>query len=453
MLRSFRVANHRSIRDEQELSFEPVYDKSGGVLPVAAVFGANASGKSNLLDALSWMRDAVLTSFAGWQPGSGVSRSPFRLDPESATSPSGYCVEVVVGGLRYSYGMEVDDRRVRHEWLYSYPHGRRRVIFERNDVGIRLGSTVPEHRARAESLQRQTRDNALFLTVAALHDLAEVQPLYRWFRNAVGFGPLDATSVAEEDLIQRLRTDDRDRTVALIRAADLGIVDVTVGQADIDLRLTAGLLNELIDRGLIQTTHRKRRFLAGERIDKDVLDQVLSEEFKVSVRDLIESRDPGARPRLMFRHGASAVALGIEDQSAGTRSWLGLASQALRTLDSGGLLVVDEVDASLHPYLTAELVSLFRSTAIETTGAQLLFTTHDATLLDEDVLARDEIWFVEKDAGSGATRLYPLAEFHPRKNENTRGRYLAGSYGAVPVLARGAFRDALSSRRTTDDAA
>ena len=125
MLRSFRVANHRSIRDEQELLFDPAYDKSTSVVPVAAVFGANASGKSNLLDVLRWLRDAVLTSFAAWQPGSGIPRTPFRLDPHAAELPSSCCVEILVAGLRYSYGIEVDDDKVRQEWLYSYPHSRR----------------------------------------------------------------------------------------------------------------------------------------------------------------------------------------------------------------------------------------------------------------------------------------------------------------------------------------
>jgi AAA15 family ATPase/GTPase len=135
--------------------------------------------------------------------------------------------------------------------------------------------------------------------------------------------------------------------------------------------------------------------------------------------------------------------LSWEDQSAGTRGWISLVSHALNALANGGLLVVDEVDASLHPHLTARLIQLFRDAETNTRNAQLLFTTHDATLLDEDTLSRDEVWFVEKDADSGSTRLYPLTDFHPRKNENTEGRYLAGSYGAVPVLSDSAFRDAL----------
>src|SRR5258707_15657281 len=121
VLRSFRVANHKSIRDEVELSLLPAYDKSRPTLPVAGIFGANASGKSNLLDALRWMRLAVEASFAVWGPDVGVPRFPFRIDPTWENKPSLYCVEAIVDGVRTTYGFQVDDERVLEEWLYVYP--------------------------------------------------------------------------------------------------------------------------------------------------------------------------------------------------------------------------------------------------------------------------------------------------------------------------------------------
>jgi AAA domain, putative AbiEii toxin, Type IV TA system len=136
MLRSFRVANHKSIKDEQELLLVPAYDKSRPVVPVAGIYGANAAGKSNLLDALRWMQYAVRSSYAEWEPDAGVPRTPFRLDPAAAAEPSLFSVELVLDGVRHVYGFEVDHERVREEWLYSYPRRRKRIVFRRG-VDIR----------------------------------------------------------------------------------------------------------------------------------------------------------------------------------------------------------------------------------------------------------------------------------------------------------------------------
>ncbi|BCB76059.1 ATP-binding protein [Phytohabitans flavus] len=450
MLRSFRVENHKSIKDEQELSLLPAYDKSKPVVPVAAIFGANASGKSNLLDALRWLQNAVRTSYAAWEAGSGIPRTPFRLDPKAVEAPSGYAVEIAVDGERYSYGVEVDSERVRSEWLYTYPHNRRRAIFERDDKGLRLGSTVPDYRARAESLDRQTRPNALFLGVAAQNELAEADPAFQWFRKAVVFG--DAGEVLQDEVMARLR-DERGRAsiLALVRAADLGITDVTVSDSATE-RLAAELVDDLVDRGLVnqeilQNTRADLRRLVEAAFDRPLM-EVVWDKFS-------QIRDGGqwiTHPRLLFHHGQNAVGLGLEDQSAGTKSWLALVSHALAVIHSGDLLVVDEVDASLHPHLSARLIDLFRDQETNPRGAQLVFTTHDATLLDEEMLSRDEVWFVEKDADTGATRLYPLTDFHPRKHENTEGRYLAGGYGAIPILSGSDFREAFRPRRGPDEA-
>jgi uncharacterized protein len=463
VLRSFRVENHKSIRDEQELSFLPAYDKSRPVVPVAAIFGANASGKSNLLDALAWMRDAVLSSFTAWRPGSGVPRVPFRLDPAATRRPSLYCVDVVVDHVRYTYGFEVDDDQVREEWLYAYPHNRRRLIFER-DKGIRFGSTVHDHRARGEQVAWHARANALLLTVAAHIDLPEALPMYHWFSNAVSFGDGGA---GDSELVRRLQDDDeRASVLPLIRVADLGIKDVTVEAeivpaelwADVAAELAAAVKDDVVlakpqgsyvPHGAADVAREHGG--NGESVAQ--IEAALRKGAASAVTRLYKERAKHAPAgRLAFHHGGS-IPLGLDDQSAGTRSWIRLVSAALGTLDSGGLLVVDELDASLHPLLAAELINLFREIETNPASAQLLVTTHDPTLLDEDTLRRDEVWFVEKDPDSGATQLFALADFRPRKNENTEGRYLAGAYGAIPVVSDYGFREAMRSRRERDEAA
>lgn len=443
MLRSFRVENHKSIREEQELNLLAAYDKSRPVVPVAAVFGANASGKSNLLDALRWLQAAVLNSFASWQPGAGVPRTPFRLDPKAVAEPSGYSVDVVIDGARYVYGLIVDDERVREEWLFTYPHNRRRVIFERTGDTIRLGSTVPDYRARGDLLAGLTRPNASLLSVAAHVNQVETQPVYNWFRTGLRF--LAASREDPSDtLLARLggSAAQRTRVVDLVRAADLGICDIELvnnpyGEGHDALRIDAVVLMQELQAARKQLHARLRdEDDSGKRVELErevhSVDQRLADVIRTDVMLRASQELP---PRLIFRHGQSAEPFTLADESAGTRAWLSVGGAALDVLDTGAVLVIDELDMSLHPQLAAMLVNLFRDSQANPRSAQLLFTTHDATLLSRETLARDEVWFVEKDVDNGATKLYPLTDFHPRKNENTEGRYLAGGYGAVPVLS------------------
>jgi uncharacterized protein len=183
------------------------------------------------------------------------------------------------------------------------------------------------------------------------------------------------------------------------------------------------------------------------------------EEFAVRVartKALTGGPTSGRRRELFFRHrnGQDGVALSIRDQSLGTQALCDLGIPAFRALDEGLLFVVDELDSSLHPYLTAQLIRLFQSEETNPLGAQLIFTSHDATLLGriqgEEVLHRDNIWFTEKD-DCGATELFPLSDFKPRTEENRERRYLAGRYGAVPIVNDELFAAALAARGDADD--
>ncbi|MCG8922925.1 ATP/GTP-binding protein [Lentzea sp. CC55] len=390
MLRSFRLGNHRSFRDEQELLLMPAYSKDREVLPVAAVYGANASGKSNLLTGLRFMAEAVRDSFAVWDPTLGVPRREFVLD--DTERPSVFVVELVLEGVRYTYGFEVDTFQVLEEWLYSYPEGRKRVVFERDAQGVRFGSTVGD-RPKLELLSDLLRRNALFLSLAAQSDISHVLPIRAWFLEALRFR-FNCGEVDEGEIIDFLDagSSDRDQVVDLLRAADLGITR------------------------------------------------------------LFTTDGAGAKPRrVRVEHGVGKTLFLLRDESAGTQSWLGLLPTVLTVLRGGGVLVIDEIDASLHPLLAARLIGLFHDVEVNTAGAQLIFTTHDATLLHpplgEEVLARDEIWFVEKDRESGASSLYPLSDFKPRTEDNLERRYLAGRYGAVPELSQDSFTQAVRSGR------
>jgi hypothetical protein len=397
MLRSFRVANHRSIRDEQELLLLPAYHEGEPAVPVAAVYGANASGKSNLLDALAFMAVAVRDSFGRWSPDGGVPRKAFKLVPETLFEPSAYVVELMLGTVRYTYGFVVDNERVREEWLYSYPAKRKRVLFERSGDDVKIGTTVAEPQLKGDVLSGLLRPNALFLSLAAQSRVDVVAPIYRYFSEMITFTPRGFSGDLH-DVIDFLvaAPENHRRMVELIGVADVGVSDIAV----------------------------------------------------------FEDRDPAdARSgRIFFRHFDGHFLFDFDEESAGTRSWIRLLPVVLDALDGGRTLVVDEIDASLHPALTAQLVRLFQESDTNPHRAQLIFTTHDTsllgTMLGDEVLKRDQVWFVEKD-GQGVSKLYPLSDFHPRKGENTERRYLGGSYGAVPVLSERDFAEAVRARHAS----
>ena len=437
MLRSFRFANHRSFRDEHELLLLSAYNKDREAVPVTALYGANASGKSTVVDALRFMHQAVTDSYPRWEPDEGVPRTPFKLDPRCRNDPSVYVADVVVGGVRYVYGFAVDDERVREEWLYSYPHGRRRVLFDRDGNTLNFGSSL----ARIEStVQELIRPNALFLSLASRLRVPPVLPVYEWVRRSLR----TADRSSPMSLAARLqeRPGSLERVRALLSVADLGISDLQIETVEEPMprgyRLFLTRQRDAAREQLAAVTARLRAVSTAEERSKHE-----SELAALRARvDLLEARADGnetrARSELFFVHGTSADGpLSFAEESRGTQRWLELLVPALDVLDTGSVFVVDEVDSSLHPLLVAQLIRLFRSEETNPNGAQLLFTAHDTSLmgtaLGEDVLARDQIWFVEKDP-DGASKIFPLTDFHPRKGENPERRYLGGSYGAVPVL-------------------
>lgn len=430
VLLSFRFANHRSFRDEQQLNLGAIYDGDQPGRPnpvrVAGLFGANASGKSNVLHALSFMRGLAVLSDREVEPGQGISRFPFRLDRDSVGAPSRYVVDLLLDGVRHTYGFTIDNERVLEEWLFHYPRNRQRRVFERTGDDFAFG----EESRRLTELQRIaeiTAPSALLLSTAARFNTsrseagAQAEPLravYGWFQRL--------QTRLEPGLrswfgSRSLPDSDAERTVVvnLLRAADVGLIDVTVPP--------------MVDVGVPPPD-----------------DPADGESLDGRFRDWMASLPRPRRLRFVHRAGDSTATLNIEDESAGTRQLLDLAIDAAAALRSGGVLAVDEIDASLHPLLTARMIGLFKSSASNPMGSQLLFSSHDATLLGtldgEEVLARDQVWFSEKDS-AGVSTIYPLAEFRPRKEgENRQRRYLNGNYGGVPELSADLFEQALVAR-------
>jgi hypothetical protein len=361
------------------------------------VYGANASGKSTLFDALAFMQSAVTDSQALWKPDGGIPRTPFALDPTLATEPSMFAVDLLLDGIRYEYGFVADSECIREEWLYAYPRGRRQEWFTR-DAG-RNGEFVFSRLLAGENrtISSLTRQNSLFLSAAAQNNHEMLSPVHNWFSQRLLVSENRRRGALAVRVSERCRDSDyRARVYSLLKAADLGITGL-----------------ELVEDDPAGSTFSR----AAEKL------------FAIfSTGDAVDVR-------LLHRAGAGAdVAFPFSEESAGTRTLFALAGAVVETLSSGGLLVVDELDRSLHPHLAINIVRMFNDPETNPGTAQLVFNTHDTNLLDTDVLRRDQIWFTEK-GDDGATRLFPLTDFRARKYENLERGYLQGRYGAVPSIS------------------
>lgn len=405
MLIRFRTSNYRSIRDEQELSLvaSPLADRRESLvraerydidlLRVAAVYGPNASGKSTLFDALAFMEEAVQHSHRVWKPDGGIPRAPFALHPAWIASPSLFAVDLLIDEVRYEYGFTVDSERVLTEWLYAYPKGRRQEWFTRDaerDEEFSFSRLLPGENRAIRSL---TRPNSLFLSAAAQNNHEALAPVYQWFSRTLEVVDEDARGVLVELMAEHCQDEEfRAAVLAALRSADLGISDIEV----VETRVARKWLDFPSEyRGAAQKYEIRLHHVDGE---------------------------------------GGTVALPFSDESAGTRALFGLAGLVVDALAEGSVLVIDELDQSLHTHLAMEIVHLFNNPATNPHNSQLLFNTHDTNLLDQEILRRDQVWFTEKGY-DGATRVFPLTDFHARKHENLERGYLQGRYGAVPSVA------------------
>ena len=416
MLIEFRVENHRSIREEQVLTTEaaaigeaedtrprPVdgYDKA--LVPVVALYGPNASGKSNLLSAFAFMTSAVASSFRRWDPEGGVPREPFAWGPFRA-QPSLFEVTILIEGTRFEYGFVVDDERILEEWLHAWPKGRRQTWFERDGQTFKFGDSL---RGRNKTVEEMTRDNALFLSTGFQLNHEQLQPVASWFRH-VGFNSVSDKLIVH--FMQRLRhrrwveehVSSSERQVSILPEEERVYEDATV-------------MKELLtsaDVGIVDFEFRSSDFMtSGGKIRK--------------------------RLEPFFKHASSNGDswLPLDAESDGTKALYRMAPTLLWILRYGGLFVVDELERSFHPVLANTIIKLFNSPETNPKNAQLLFTTHNTHLLGnltgEPALRRDQIWLTEKNE-EGATCIYPLTDYKPRKSENLERGYLQGRYGAIP---------------------
>ena len=425
MLLRFGICNHLSIRDSHELSFvaSSLKDPSdalihceaapdGELLPAALIFGANASGKSNLVDAVETMRHMVLHSHSAGQPGGGIARRPFMLHTPSLEAPSRFELDFVIDGVRHHYGFEATDTAYVSEWLYVFPKSQRRTLFKRDRDKFAFGRALKGPNA---TIAKLTRPNSLFVSAAAQNDHKLLSRVFSYFRSiqpirgVAVYGHAATLQLADEALDQRV--------IDFLESLGTGVIGYRRSEKEISK----------IERAL------RRDVIATVAKAIDAPAQVVFDEDLTNVKiELAHRAESGAR-----------VYFELERESAGTRRLLVLLSRTFSALDRGLPLVIDEFDASLHTQACEAVLQLFCSPDTNPKGAQLIATSHNTDLMKSSALRRDEIWFTCKD-DTGATELYPLTDFSTRKGDKIKRGYLQGRFGAVP------FQDPLSTLGPTN---
>lgn len=404
-------------RDRPEARDQPMLGES--LLPVTAIYGPNASGKSNVVAAFAWLCDAVAFSLRQWEDVIPVEPFAFGDGPARL---SVFTVEMIIQGVRFEYTLELDDSHVSYEALFHYPEKRSRRIFERERLDLKIQRGLGGISGTRELLTDQTlvlsaarRFNEPLIDEFARSLLATQNLGHSIYRPIFGrsrrLRPSNTTTTrmfddqyfeqlglpADEKKSNALintRAEDRRQALALLKLADLGIDDV------------------LVDREELVSSS------SGERLTT-------------------------TRVRMVHRTSGDPTPLDLQVESDGTQTWFNLIAPTLRALKSGSLLLFDELDASLHPTLSAELLKLFHSPITNPHGSQLVFTSHDTSLLNH--LNRDEVWLTSKNA-SGSTRLGALAEFageRVRKSQNLESAYLHGRFGALPEVDQAGLLRAL----------
>lgn len=419
MLIEFKAENFRSIRDEVTFSLLASSDRSlegnlieldalkknDRLLKSAVIYGANASGKSNVLLAISNLQKLVMTSVKN-QEGDLLPFEPFKLTPEWMSKPSKYSVFFVKNNTRYKYTVSFNKTKVIDEELYYYPSNREALIFERRNTTEFKFTT---DKRIQNDISKRTLDNVLYLSNSAQQNYDKTLEAFKWFREDLKI--IGARTLSEHgDLTIRMLNQDDNSKKAILRSlegADLGLIDISANIENINPDdLPAEILNQLPRS--FDTTNGKLQV--------------------IEINTFHRAKDEnGKEHNIQFDFN--------KEESEGTKRFFSLIGPWLNALQNGHVLFVDELELKLHPMLSEHLVRLFHDKGYNKNNAQLIITTHNTNLLNDEIFRRDQIWFTEKDPNAGNTNLYSLLEFQVRKDQNILKGYLMGRYGALPFIS------------------
>ncbi len=423
MLWQFTVNNYKTFKDKATLSLiASNYDKNTHeagniysdeafnkrILKSAVVYGANASGKSTLINAIAFMRLFVLRSSRG-QQGDSIEVDPFRLSVATENKPSEFEVIFSFDHILYRYGFEATQEEIISEWLYYKPKTKEVELFYRDGDQIDFHESLFS-KGKTVATQGLVRKNALLVSVAAQFNEEQAISVINWFRNLRVISAV-REYFSQRGTINRTKTpEDKKKIITLMKDADFGIQDMEVEfmtEDNIPSHYPPSVRNKIISD------------IKGGNIER--------------VNDILLSHRKYGRDNEFVLNVPFSL---DRDESSGTQKYFNLLGPILDVLENGQVLVVDELDAQLHPNLLCRIISLFQSTETNHKNAQLIFNTHDTNLLDSGLFRRDQIWFIDKDK-YGAAKLYSLADFSSeevRKNEAFEKNYIKGKYGAVPYF-------------------
>ncbi len=426
MLIRFEASNYRSIAKGVELSMVAVDEDreaareaphlGGSLLTLAAIYGPNASGKSNVVGALAWLRDAVEDSLRFWEDDIPLEPFAFGVGPAESSE---FVIEGTVDDVRFEYVTELGTNRVLYEGLFHYPEKKRRRIFEREGSELKLQRGLGGLSGTRELLT----DRTLALSIARRFDEPLVSKFVREILRIQVLGQVPRRA-APGALAGGGGWRSRPRL-----PGRLGTSRWFDGQDN----LQPSPFSVEDEEGKWSTLSRREQALVLLRLADMGIEDVVIDEQEVVYSGSGDTRTQ-RRLRLVHRSGDNSTPLDFSAESEGTRTWFGLIGPVLTALHAGSIVIFDELDASLHPTLSAELLRIFRSRVTNPYGAQLIFTSHDTSLLNH--LNRDEVWLTEKRL-DGSTRLGALAEFageRVRKSQNLENAYLHGRFGALPQI-------------------
>lgn len=413
MLLRFRLENSRSFKDEGELSLlqtnlrgpdvasmpVPPYEDLFA-LPCAVIYGANASGKSNLLRGFSFFRRMILVSHREGSPEGGVPRVPFAFTSDS-TRESLFEADFVTNNVRYTFGFTCNDNSFIEEWLYSYPEGKKRVLYERHKDNVDFGGKFSGPKRQ---LVEFMRSNSLFISTATQNDHPELSKIVAYFQKCVLFLSTSVSDFSVNEQFKGVGPDER-----ILRFLDF------------------------IGSGVVSSRFESVELPAEMKGFQEGLAKLLQENLGAGgpPEDI---PFPEKREILELGHrgeGAEPYFLKLSQESSGTKRLLPLMASVFRALDAGSVVLIDELDASLHTLVSEEVIKLFLNKRTNPHGAQIIVTTHDTNLLASKSLRRDQIWFCERDV-NGGSEVYSLAELKSRASDDFERGYLQGRYGAIP---------------------
>ncbi|MEA5520136.1 ATP-binding protein [Limnoraphis robusta] len=441
MLIEFSVENYRSIREK--ITFSLVASEDIETLPEntfavpgtdeirllksAVIYGPNAAGKSNLVRAMYTLKNIVRNSATGMRGSRDkLPVEPFRLDSEYSKKPTLFELIFIYEEVRYEFGVSLDQERVYEEWLIAYFDNEQQNLYERifNPDNQELKPDYKQYNwyfgenldlsEENRLIKNLVRRNSLFLSHAAQNSHPQLEKIYNWFGdnfNEDQFNIFSPSFTGGGYTAARSLEDNvfRKEIVNFLQKADLGISGFRVDEKFILPGEKGSIM--MIPRSSISETDR---------------DELLNKRNSHVQLDIITSHK-------MIDSDEEREFYMVEHESKGTQRFFELIGLWFTILEKGRVLVIDEMESSLHPILSRFLVKMFNDPLINKNNAQLIFTTHDTTFLCDDLFRQDQVWFVEKEKMS-ITRLYSLLEFQPQEDESLQTGYLLGRYGAIPFI-------------------